>query len=267
MGVVNTTPDSFSDGGTLFRHGELDLGKALQRAAALVSEGAGIIDVGGESTRPGAQPVSVAQESDRVLPLVEKLCAELDVVVSVDTSTAPIITAAAALGAGMINDVRALTREGVLGAAASSGLAVCLMHMRGSPADMQSSPNYVNVVRSVGEFLLQRVESCVAAGIERGKIVLDPGFGFGKTVDHNLQLLRGLPQLAEAGLPLMVGFSRKSMIEKLIGRSVSQRLPASLALAVLAVERGAGIIRTHDVAATVDAVAMAVALEQRGHYE
>jgi len=267
MGVINATPDSFSDGGQLFRQGELDLDRALQRAATLVDEGAGIIDVGGESTRPGARPVSVAQESDRVLPLVEKLCAELDVVVSVDTSTASIMTSAAALGAGMINDVRALAREGALSAAAGSGLAVCLMHMRGSPVTMQTSPDYVNVVDSVRGFLEQRVEACVVAGVERSKIVLDPGFGFGKTVDHNLQLLEGLPRLAECGLPLLVGFSRKSMIEKLIGRGVDERVPASLALAVLAVERGAGIIRTHDVAATVDAVAMAVALKQRGQYE
>ena len=267
MGVINTTPDSFSDGGTLFRSGELDLELALQRAVTLVSEGAGIIDVGGESTRPGAQPVSTAEESSRVLPLVEKLCTELDVVVSVDTSTASIMTAAAALGAGMINDVRALAREGALSAAADAGLAICLMHMQGSPADMQKSPDYVNVVQSVGSFLRRRVEVCVAAGIDREKIVLDPGFGFGKTVEHNLQLLNGLPRLAELELPLMVGFSRKSMIEKLIGRGVGERTPASLALAVLAVERGAGIIRTHDVAATVDAVAMANALAQRGHYE
>ena len=260
MGVINATPDSFSDGGSLFQGSRLDINCAMTRARALVEEGAAIIDIGGESTRPGAAAVSTGEECERVLPLVERICAELDVIVSVDTSSAQLMTEAAAAGAGMINDVRALTRQGALAAAAESGLPVCLMHMRGSPADMQQSPQYQGVVKSVADYLAARIFDCEEAGISRGSLILDPGFGFGKTVVHNLQLLQGLPQLAKFGLPLMVGFSRKSMIEKLIGRAVDERLPASLALAVLAVERGAGIIRTHDVAATADAVAMALAL-------
>ena len=260
MGVINTTPDSFSDGGALYKNSRLDLDFAMGHASRLVSEGAHILDIGGESTRPGAAVVSAVQEADRVLPLVEKICAQLDVIVSVDTSSAQLMTQAAAIGAGMINDVRALAREGAMQAAADTGLPICLMHMRGTPVNMQKSPQYDNVVQDVVEFLSNRVAACEGAGIERARLILDPGFGFGKTVEHNLQLLQGLPQLAELGLPLLVGFSRKSMIEKLIGRSVDERVPASLALAVLAVERGAGIIRTHDVAATADAVAMTVAL-------
>ena len=264
MGVINTTPDSFSDGGSLYRGSRLDIDCAMARAREMVAEGAHILDIGGESTRPGAAPVTPAQESDRVLPLVERVCAELDVIVSVDTSSAQLMAEAASAGAGMINDVRALGREGALQAAADTGLPICLMHMRGNPVNMQNSPQYENVLRNVAQFLEDRVVACETAGIERARLVLDPGFGFGKTLEHNLQLLRGLPQLAELGLPLLVGFSRKSMIEQLIGRGVDERGPASLALAVLAVERGAGMIRTHDVAATADAVAMAVALAERG---
>jgi len=260
MGVINTTPDSFSDGGAYYRDARLDVDRALERARVLVADGARIIDIGGESTRPGAATVSEAEECDRVLPLVERICAELNVIVSVDTSSATLMSAAAGVGAGMINDVRALGREGALQAAVATGLPVCLMHMQGSPADMQQSPRYQDVLATVCHFLQQRISDCVAAGLERHRIVVDPGFGFGKTVQHNLQLLRGLPQLAELGLPILVGFSRKSMIGQLIGRAVDERLPASLALAVMASERGASIIRTHDVAATVDAVAMSVAL-------
>lgn len=267
MGVINTTPDSFSDGGMLYKGGQLDVDRALYKASGMVADGARILDIGGESTRPGAVPVSLSQESDRVLPLVERICAELDVIVSVDTSAASIMTAAAGLGAGMLNDVRALSREGALRAAAESKLPICLMHMLGSPVSMQQSPHYSSVVQAVRLFLQQRVAACVEAGIGKNCIILDPGFGFGKTVQHNLQLLQGLPQLSELGFPLLVGFSRKSMIEKLIGRSIGERMPASLALAVLAVERGAGIVRTHDVAATADAVAMAVALADEEHYE
>ena len=260
MGVINVTPDSFSDGGTHYRGSDLDLDSAMAQARAMVVGGAQILDIGGESTRPGAAPVSEAQECDRVLPLVEKICAELDVIVSVDTSTGSLMTGAAELGAGMINDVRALSRLGALNAAANTALPVCLMHMQGQPATMQKSPRYANVVDSVLEFLSQRIEACGRAGIERQRLLLDPGFGFGKSVQHNLQLLQGLPQLMALGLPLLVGLSRKSMIQGLIGRQTNERAPASLALAVLAVERGAAIIRTHDVAQTVDAVAMAVAL-------
>ncbi len=264
MGVINTTPDSFADGGTLYRGPVLDLELALARGRAMAGAGAAILDVGGESTRPGARPVSPDEEIDRVLPLVERLTAELDVIISVDTSSPQLMTAAARAGAGMLNDVRALSREGALAAAAATDLPVCLMHMRGEPDTMQVAPDYDDVVLAVDQFLRRRVDACVAAGIPRQRLVLDPGFGFGKSVKHNLQLLQGLPRLAEQGLPLLVGLSRKSLVGHLIGREVGERLPASLALAVLAVERGAAIVRTHDVAATADAVAMWTALIELG---
>lgn len=263
MGVVNVTPDSFSDGGTLFRSDQLDLDLALARAEQMVVAGAAILDIGGESTRPGAAPVGEAQEMDRVLPLVERISRELDVVISVDTSTPALMREAAQRGAGLINDVRALQRPGALEAAAATGLPVCLMHMQGDPGSMQAAPQYHDVVADVAEFLRQRIAACEMAGIARQKLVLDPGFGFGKTVAHNLALLNGLPLLADAGLPLLVGLSRKSLIGKLIGREVDERLPASLALAVLAAERGAAIIRTHDVAETSDALAMFSALTEQ----
>jgi dihydropteroate synthase len=264
MGVINTTPDSFADGGTLYRGPGLDLELAMARARAMAAAGAAILDVGGESTRPGARPVSPGEEIDRVVPLVERLAAELDVIISVDTSSPRLMTAAARAGAGMLNDVRALSREGALAAAAATDLPVCLMHMRGEPDTMQVAPEYDDVVLAVDQFLRRRVDACVAAGIPRRRLVLDPGFGFGKNVKHNLQLLKGLPRLAEQGLPLLVGLSRKSLVGHLIGREVGERLPASLALAVLAVERGAAIVRTHDVAATADAVAMWTALIELG---
>tara|TARA_R110002110_G_scaffold362241_1_gene571994 strand:- start:55002 stop:55802 length:801 start_codon:yes stop_codon:yes gene_type:complete len=265
MGVLNSTPDSFSDGGTLYRDSRLDLDLALGRAADMVEQGAAILDIGGESTRPGAAPVSVQQEMDRVLPVLERVVAELDVVVSVDTSSPELMAAAAAAGAGMLNDVRALTREGALAAAAASQLPVCLMHMQGAPDTMQQAPQYDDVIAEVSAFLLERVAVCSRAGIPRERVLLDPGFGFGKSVAHNLYLLRHLSQFTELGFPLLVGLSRKSLIGKLIGRAVNERLPASLALAVLAAERGASIIRTHDVAATADAVAMWIAMEQWGN--
>ena len=262
MGVINTTPDSFSDGGTLYRGGQLDSELGLRRAAEMVAAGAAILDIGGESTRPGAAAVSLQEEMDRVLPLVEIIAAQLDVVISVDTSSPELMLAAASVGAGMLNDVRALQLPGALQAASATGLPVCLMHMQGVPKGMQLAPDYVDVVAQVSEFLGQRVAACESAGITSDKLLLDPGFGFGKTVAHNLQLLRDLELLVQLGLPVLVGLSRKSMIGKLLGRDVNQRLPASLALAVLAVERGASIIRTHDVEATADAVAMAVAVYQ-----
>jgi len=264
MGVINTTPDSFSDGGTLYRGSRLDVELALARASDMAAQGAAIVDIGGESTRPGAAPVSLAQEMERVLPLVERITAELDVVISVDTSSPELMTAAAHAGAGLLNDVRALTRKGALEAAAASALPVCLMHMRGDPVSMQVAPDYTDVVAQVRQYLQQRVVACEAHGIDRSRLLLDPGFGFGKSVQHNLQLLRGLPELAALGFPLLVGLSRKSLIGKMLGREVQQRLPASLSLAVLAAQRGAAIIRTHDVVATADAVAMWVALEQLG---
>ncbi len=264
MGVINTTPDSFADGGTLYRSERLDLGLAMDRARDMVAAGAAILDIGGESTRPGAATVGLDEEMDRVLPLLERIVAELDVIVCVDTSSPGLMTSAAALGAGLLNDVRALGRGGALEAAAATGLPVCLMHMRGEPDTMQRAPCYADVVAEVKQFLQGRIAACEAAGIPGQRLVVDPGFGFGKTLEHNLQLLDGLPRLAGLGLPLMVGLSRKSMIQQLVGRPVAERLPASLALAVLAAERGAAIIRTHDVAATADAVAMWTALKTVG---
>ena len=262
MGVINTTPDSFSDGGTLYKREQLDLDQALARARSMVAAGAAIVDIGGESTRPGAEPVGEAEEMDRVLPLVERIGGELEVVISVDTSSPALMREAAHLGAGLINDVRALQRDGALEAAAATGLPVCLMHMQGDPGSMQVEPVYHDVLAEVADFLRQRMEACIGAGIRREQLLLDPGFGFGKTVAHNLALLKGLPELAQLGAPLLVGLSRKSLIAKLIGRAVDERLPASLALAVLAVERGATIVRTHDVAETSDALAMCCALAE-----
>ena len=265
MGVINTTPDSFSDGGSLYSDDRLRLDATAERAAAMVAAGATILDIGGESTRPGAQPVPLQEELNRVVPVVEKLRAEFDVIISVDTSSPAVMREAAAAGAHMINDVRALRRDGALEAAAETGLPVCLMHMQGEPDAMQQAPHYDDVVAEVGEFLDTRIAACLAAGIPRDRLLVDPGFGFGKTVAHNLELLAGLEKLQRLALPVVVGLSRKSLIHKLLGRPVDQRGPASLALAVLAAERGATIIRTHDVRDTADAVAMLVALRQLGN--
>lgn len=252
MGVLNVTPDSFSDGG---RHNVLD--DALRHAERMLAEGAAIIDVGGESTRPGADVVPAQQELDRVAPVVEALTRELDALVSVDTSNAEVMREASGLGAGMLNDVRALEREGALAAAAQSGLPVCLMHRQGEPQTMQQAPDYDQPVEdAVVEFLRQRVAACEGAGLGRERLLLDPGFGFGKTVEHNLRLLNRLEALGELDLPLLVGMSRKSMIGKVLGRPVEERLAGGLTLSALAVERGAKILRVHDVAATVDAVNM-----------
>ncbi|MEE4661172.1 MAG: dihydropteroate synthase [Halieaceae bacterium] len=257
---MNITPDSFSDGGALFKAGRPALDAIRRQAVAMVADGAAILDIGGESTRPGAEPVSVQQELDRVIPCLEAIRPEVDVTLSVDTSTPEVMRAAAAAGANLINDVRALRREGALQTAVSLGLPVCLMHMQGEPDTMQQSPRYQDVVAEVCAWLADRAGEVVAAGLPAERILLDPGFGFGKTVTHNLQLLQGLPTLAALGFPLLVGLSRKSMIGKLIGRDTHERLPASLALAVLAAERGASIIRTHDVRETADALAMVRAL-------
>ncbi|MFN2328862.1 MAG: dihydropteroate synthase [Chromatocurvus sp.] len=261
MGVLNTTPDSFSDGGHIYRDGRLDVTAALAAASAMVDAGAGVIDVGGESTRPGAEPVSEQVEMDRVLPVVERLAASVDAIISVDTSSPSVMREAAALGAGLLNDVRALTRDGALEAARDTGLPICLMHMQGSPTTMQAAPRYDDVVDEVLVYLRARVAACEAAGILRDRLLLDPGFGFGKSVAHNLRLLAHLPRLAGEGLPLLIGLSRKSLIGALTGREVDERMPASVALALLAVQRGASIVRVHDVAATADALAMWAALE------
>ena len=256
MGILNVTPDSFSDGGRFSR-----LDAALRHAEAMLAAGATLIDVGGESTRPGALPVSVEEELERVAPVVEAILARLDVVVSVDTSTPEVIRECAALGAGMVNDVRSLSRPGALQAAAESQMAVCLMHMRGEPATMQDAPHYDDLLGEVADFLRQRMQLCVAAGIDHQRIVLDPGFGFAKTLAHNLSLFRQLDALNQLGRPLLVGVSRKSMIGQVLGRPVEERLSGSLALAALAVAKGARIIRVHDVAQTVDVVRMIAAVE------
>tara|TARA_R110002020_G_scaffold288575_1_gene504010 strand:- start:4555 stop:5412 length:858 start_codon:yes stop_codon:yes gene_type:complete len=255
MGILNTTPDSFSDGGQY-----LQLDAALRHVERMLEEGATLIDVGGESTRPGADPVTPEQELQRVVPVVEAIKARFDTIVSVDSSTAAVMRDSAAVGAGLINDVRALQRPGALQAAALTGLPVCLMHMRGEPQNMQDAPRYDSIVIEVGRFLTQRVEACEQAGIPRERLMLDPGFGFGKTLQHNLELFAQMHLLQPQGLPLLVGVSRKSMIGQLLDRPVDQRLAGGLALATLAVARGARIIRAHDVAATVDAVRMAEAV-------
>jgi dihydropteroate synthase len=249
MGILNITPDSFSDGGIFF-----NAQKAIERARKMVNEGAALIDVGGESTRPGAQAVTVQQELDRVIPVIEVLAREVSVPVSIDTSKAEVMREAVAAGAGMINDVRALREEGALQAAVDLDVPVCLMHMQGEPRTMQQHPHYDDVVREVKNFLLERVAVCESAGIGKDKIIIDPGFGFGKTLDHNLSLLKHLTVLTGTGLPVLVGVSRKSMIGTILHQQVDNRLFGSIALASLACFCGAAIIRAHDVAATVDAV-------------
>jgi len=255
MGVLNVTPDSFSDGGRHETHGQ-----ALAHAFVMAREGASLIDVGCESTRPGAAPVDTAEELRRVLPVIEALAAGGAPPVSVDTAKPEVMSAAAAAGAEMINDVRALREPGALEAAADSGCAVCLMHMQGEPRTMQQSPVYRDVVEEVYAFLAARIETCVRAGIDRERIIVDPGFGFGKTLDHNLALFRGLGRLGQLGVPLLVGISRKSMIGALTGKPVEQRLAGGLALGTLAAWAGARVIRSHDVAATRDALAVTAAL-------
>lgn len=252
MGVLNITADSFSDGG---RYSSLDA--AIAHARAMAAAGAAIIDIGGESTRPGAEPVSLQQELDRVLPVIEALRGQVDAVLSIDTMKPDVMRTAVKAGAGLVNDVLALQAPGSLAAVADSKAAVCLMHMQGTPQTMQAAPHYDDVVGEVAAFLQQRAAACLAAGMAADRIALDPGFGFGKSLEHNLQLLAGLSQLTSARFPLLVGLSRKSMLGKLLGRPVEQRLAGSLALAAIAVMHGARIIRCHDVAETCDAVAVA----------
>ncbi|WP_455808416.1 dihydropteroate synthase [Pseudomonas koreensis] len=256
MGILNATPDSFSDGG---RYSQRDA--ALRHAEAMVQAGATLIDVGGESTRPGARAVSASEEVERVAPVVEVIARELDVIISVDTSTPEVMLATAGLGAGLINDVRSLQRPGALEAAASTGLPVCLMHMLGEPGTMQNDPHYEDLVGEVCAFLAERMKQCVAAGIGQQQIILDPGFGFAKTLEHNLSLFKHMEALHALGRPLLVGVSRKSMIGAVLGRPVDQRLSGGLALAVLAMARGARILRVHDVAETADVVRMIAAVE------
>ena len=255
MGVLNVTPDSFSDGGRF-----LSPAAAIEQGLRLAAEGAALIDVGGESTRPGAAPVSVAEELARVVPVVRALSERTTAVISVDTSKPQVMQAAAAAGAGLINDVRALREPGALAAARASGCAVCLMHMQGEPGTMQQAPSYRDVLTEVQAFLGERVEACLAAGLQPDQLLIDPGFGFGKTFEHNLTLLRGLAELARADVPLAVGLSRKALLGKLTGRAAHERLYGSVALAVIAALHGARLIRAHDVAATVDALKVVAAL-------
>jgi dihydropteroate synthase len=261
MGVLNVTPDSFSDGGRF-----LSVDAAVEQGQRMAEEGAALIDVGGESTRPGSEPVPTERELERVLPVIERLRAATDAVLSIDTSKPEVMRAAAAAGAGLINDVRALRAPGALESAAATQCALCLMHMQGEPRTMQHAPHYEDVVAEVRAFLAARAAACRAAGIAAQRLVLDPGFGFGKTPEHGLTLLRHLGELTSGGLPLLVGLSRKSMLGKLTQRPPGQRLAGSLALAVIAAVNGARIIRVHDVAPTVDALKVVQAVQevQRG---
>ncbi len=260
MGVLNVTPDSFSDGGR-FANPDAAVAEGLR----MVEEGAGLIDVGGESTRPGAEAVSAVEEIRRVIPVIETLAARTTVPISVDTSKAAVMTAAVRAGASMINDVRALREPGALVAAADSKAAIVLMHMQGEPRTMQADPRYGDVVAEVREFLRERAAACVASGITKERIAIDPGIGFGKRLEHNLALLAGLPALVRLGWPVLVGVSRKSMLGALLGRAVDERVAGGVAMATAAVLAGASIVRTHDVAATVDAVKIAVALRDAGY--
>jgi dihydropteroate synthase len=259
MGVLNVTPDSFSDGG---RYTLCDA--AVAHALRMIDAGAALIDIGGESTRPGAQAVNADEEIHRVVPVIEALAARADVLISIDTSKPAVMTAAVRSGATLINDVRALREHGALEAAAASGAAVCLMHMQGEPRTMQVDPRYDDVVVEVRDFLRERAACCMAAGIAKDRLVLDPGIGFGKRLEHNLALLAALPALVALGWPVLVGVSRKSMFGALLGRAVDERVAGGVALATAAVLSGASIVRTHDVAPTVDALKVAVALKEAG---
>jgi dihydropteroate synthase len=256
MGVLNVTPDSFSDGG---RFASRDA--AVDQGLRMAADGAALIDVGGESTRPGAQPVPAEEELRRVVPVIERLRQATSAIISIDTSKPEVIRAAAAAGAGFVNDVRALRDPGALEAAAASGCGLCLMHMQGDPRTMQVAPHYLDVVAEVRSFLTGRVAACRAAGIDPARLTVDPGFGFGKNLEHNLTLVRRLPELVADGPPVLVGLSRKSTVGKLTGREPGERLYGSVALAVIAALKGARIIRAHDVAATIDALKVTIAVE------
>ena len=256
MGVVNVTPDSFSDGGRFF-----SVGAAVEHGLRLAQQGAALIDVGGESSRPGAEPVGTEEELRRVVPVIERLRAGTTAIISVDTSKPEVMRAASAAGAGLINDVRALREPGALAAAAASGCAVCLMHMQGEPRTTQRAPSYVDVVGEVRTFLAGRVAESIAAGLTPERLVVDPGFGFGKTLEHNLALLRRLGELAADGPAVLVGLSRKSMLGTLTERAAGERVYGSVALAVIAALNGARIIRAHDVAATVEALKVTAAVQ------
>jgi dihydropteroate synthase len=256
MGILNVTPDSFSDGG-LFR----SVDKATEHAQRMVADGADIIDLGGESTRPGASPVSVDEELERVIPVIEAIRRFSNVPISIDTSKAEVMQAAVAAGASMINDVWSLRRGNALQTAAVLDVPVCLMHMQGDPESMQENPTYTDVTTDVRQFLADRMDACVAAGIQRNKLILDPGFGFGKTREQNFALLNNLEKIRIDKLPLLAGLSRKSMIGQTLGLPVEDRINASIGLALLAARNGANIVRVHDVKQTHDALRMVEAVE------
>jgi dihydropteroate synthase len=256
MGVLNVTPDSFSDGGLW-----VDRDRALRHAIEMAEAGADIIDIGGESSRPGSPAVEVQQELDRVIPLIEFIVAGTGLPLSIDTSKPEVMVAAVRAGAGMINDVYALRQEGALETASMLDVPVCLMHMQGRPGDMQDNPEYKDVVGEVRDFLLARVDRCESAGIRRQNVIIDPGFGFGKTLKHNIDLFKAIPGLVATGYPVLVGISRKSMLGQLSDKAVDQRLAGSISAAVLAAQAGAAIIRVHDVGETVDALKIASALQ------
>jgi len=258
MGILNVTPDSFSDGGCFD-----SLPEAIDQAARMVAAGADLLDIGGESTRPGAGEVSEEVELERVVPVIEGLRSRFDCGLSIDTSKPGVMQAAVAAGATMINDVCALQADGAVETAAQLDVPVCLMHMQGRPRTMQREPTYADVTAAVREFLGSRMRACVDAGIPEDALLVDPGFGFGKTVEHNLQLLRDLDRIAMLGAPVLVGLSRKSMIGALLDRPVEQRLHASVALALLAAQKGASIVRVHDVGPTVDALRIWEAVDRR----
>jgi dihydropteroate synthase len=262
MGILNVTPDSFSDGGDFFPRE-----RALERAFDMVEEGVDIVDIGGESTRPGASAVSTQEEIDRVVPVIESLAAVLPVPLSVDTSKPTVMRAAVEAGAGLINDVYALRKAGALDVVRSLDVPVCLMHMQGEPRSMQEAPRYDDVVAEVSAFLSARCRVCEQAGIQRHRLIIDPGFGFGKTLAHNIALLRDLHRFCRYGVPVLVGISRKSMIGSLLNRAVTDRLYGSLAAAVVASLKGASILRVHDVRPTVDALAIVEALSEADVYQ
>lgn len=256
MGVLNVTPDSFSDGGQLYRDGHVDTDALLTRAEQMLAEGADILDVGGESTRPGAAVVSEDEELDRVVTAVEALAQHCDTIISVDTSTPSVMRESAKCGAGLLNDVRGFQRPQALETAADSGLALCVMHMQGEPDTMQTAPTYSDVVQDIADFLNRRLADVSEVGINLDRVIIDPGFGFGKTAEQNFELLARLSELQDLRQPVLVGLSRKSMISSVLDRPPGQRMVASVALALMAVERGARIVRVHDVAPTFDALFM-----------
>ncbi|HHB93007.1 MAG TPA: dihydropteroate synthase [Thioploca sp.] len=249
MGILNITPDSFSDGGKFF-----SAKSAFEQARVIFEAGADMIDIGGESTRPGAKSVSIQEEIDRIIPIIEQIRTEFPISISVDTSKPTVMYEAIKAGVDMINDVMALRTKNSLAIVANSNVKICLMHMQGKPRTMQTNPQYEDIVEEIKIFLLKRVQACIDAGIIKDRIIIDPGFGFGKTLEHNLILMRNLADFTKIGYPVLIGVSRKSMIGKILNKPVTERLYGGVALAVLAVDRGAKIIRTHDVAITVDAI-------------